>query len=157
VLIREVAAIHIPDTGSHAFVAEFPEQLPCVRADADRIRQVLSNLISNAIKYSPNGGQITVGARQHEGQVVVWVADEGMGIPAEAVSQLFTKFFRVDNGDTRRIGGTGLGLALVKNIVGAHDGEVWVESTEGVGSTFFFTLPIAHASTVVVNQEAALL
>ena len=156
-LIREVAAIHIPDTGPHAFVAEFPDQLPRVRADADRLRQVLSNLISNAIKYSPNGGRITVGAHSHEEKVIVWVADQGMGIPAEAVSHLFTKFFRVDNGDTRKIGGTGLGLALVKNIVGAHGGEVWVESTEGVGSTFFFTLPVAPPSTVVVNQEPALL
>ena len=156
-LICEVATILIPDTGPHAFVAELPEQLPRVRADADRIRQVLSNLISNAIKYSPNGGRVTVGARHQDGEVVIWVSDEGMGIPAEAVPQLFTKFFRVDNGDTRRIGGTGLGLALVKNIIEAHGGEVWVESMEGVGSTFFFTLRIALQAHASVDQGSALL
>jgi len=74
---------------------------------------------------------------------VVWVADQGVGIPSEVLPKLFSKFFRVDNQETREIGGTGLGLALVKEIVEAHEGRVWVESEIGKGSTFFFTLPVA--------------
>lgn len=153
VLMHEVAALIVPNNGVHLLRTTFPSQLPQVRADPDRLRQVLTNLISNAVKYSPNGGRITLGARQQNGTVVAWVADEGMGIPAEAIPRLFTKFFRVDNQDTRSIGGTGLGLSLVKRIIEAHDGRVWVESTEGVGSTFFFTLPLAE----VEQRETVLL
>jgi signal transduction histidine kinase len=74
--------------------------------------------------------------------MLIWVKDQGLGIPAEAIPKLFTKFFRVDNTDTRDIGGTGLGLALVKELITAHQGRVWVESTLGGGSTFLFTLPL---------------
>jgi signal transduction histidine kinase len=84
-----------------------------------------------------------VGAQADTHQVIVWVKDQGIGIPQEAIARLFTKFFRVDNSDTRDIGGTGLGLALVHEIIHAHQGKVWVESTPGSGSTFFFTLPVA--------------
>jgi PAS domain S-box-containing protein len=156
-LMREVAAIIAPDNGRHPLHTAFPGQLPQVHADADRLRQVLSNLISNAVKYSPQGGRITVGARQQKGEVVAWVADEGMGIPPEAIPRLFTKFFRVDSRDTRSISGTGLGLSLVKRIIEAHEGRVWVESVEGVGSTFFFTLPILEQPNISQEQESVLL
>lgn len=146
-LLREVAAITMPDTESYSLHFALFGLLPQVRADADRLRQVLTNLISNAVKYSPNGGRITLGARQSDEEVVAWVADEGMGIPPEALPRLFSKFFRVDSRDTRSIGGTGLGLSLVKKIIEAHGGRVWVESTVDVGSTFFFTLPVATPST----------
>jgi signal transduction histidine kinase/DNA-binding response OmpR family regulator/HAMP domain-containing protein len=141
VLRETIALFNINDT--HALHLEVPEPLPLVEADADRIRQVLTNLLSNAVKFSPQGGAVTLGAR-HEGDYVqLWVADHGVGIPAEALPQLFSKFFRVDNRETRSVGGTGLGLALVKEIVEAHRGRVWVESVVGQGSTVWFTLPVA--------------
>jgi signal transduction histidine kinase len=112
----------------------------------------MMNLLSNAVKFSPQGGQITVGARLEDDVIKVWVTDQGVGVPPEALPNLFHRFFRVDNQDTRSIGGTGLGLALVKEIVKTHGGRIWVESTIGVGSTFFFTLPIADA--VVESRPA---
>lgn len=143
-LLRESAELFANLEEPHPLrLAIAPALLP-VRGDVNRLRQVLVNLISNAIKFSLRKEEIEVGARTEGHQVVVWVTDHGVGIPLEAVPKLFTKFFRVDNSDTRHIGGTGLGLALVREIIHAHQGKVWVESTVGGGSTFFFTLP--HAS-----------
>ena len=141
-LLHETVAL-FSGGGGHSWRLEVPDTLPAVRADGDRLRQVLSNLLSNAVKFSPRGGGITVGARLQAADLVVWVADQGIGIPPDALPKLFSKFFRVDNRETRGIGGTGLGLALVKEIIEAHGGRVWVESKPDVGSTFFFTLPMA--------------
>ena len=133
--------------GPHSLRWEVPSLLPRVHGDANRLRQVLVNLVSNAIKFSPQGGPIEVGAEAEAHRVMVWVKDHGVGIPPEAIPKLFTKFFRVDNSDTRGIGGTGLGLALVREIIHAHQGNVWVESTLKSGSTFFFTLPFTRLDT----------
>jgi signal transduction histidine kinase len=141
VLRETLALFRVDDT--HPLHLEVPEPLPPVEADADRIRQVLTNLLSNAVKFSPHGGEVTVGAHHEGDHVRLWVADRGVGIPAEAIPHLFSKFFRVDHQETRSVGGTGLGLALVKEIVEAHHGRVWVESVYGQGSTFVFTLPVA--------------
>ena len=149
-LQREVMAVFSREDALHHFRFEAPACLPAVSADADRIRQVLSNLLSNAVKFSPNGGEIVSDLRQEGAEVVVRVRDPGIGIAADMQGQLFSKFFRADNHETRRIGGTGLGLALVKEIITAHGGRVWVESVDGQGSTFSFTLPVAeglHANT----------
>lgn len=108
------------------------------------MHQVISNLVSNALKYSPEGAVVRIGARAEPGQVLVWVRDEGIGIPPEALSKIFSRFYRVDNSATRKIGGSGLGLALVKEIVEAHGGKVWAESTLHQGSTFYFTLKVAE-------------
>ncbi len=102
---------------------------------------MLSNLISNAIKYSPQGSLIALGARSEEGMVTFWVKDEGIGIPLELQERIFDRFYRRDNTDRRLVGGAGLGLALVREIVTAHDGRVWVESVLGKGSTFYVSLP----------------
>jgi len=107
---------------------------------------VLTNLLSNAIKFSPAGGEVVLGVRPYNQEVIVWVRDHGIGIPQETLPKIFDRFFRVENGMTRIISGTGLGLALVKEVVSAHKGRVWVESTLGQGSTFFFTLPIAQTA-----------
>lgn len=112
------------------------------RADADRLRQVLSNLIDNAIKYGRAAGRVVVrGRRLDEGWVEVSVHDDGPGIPVESLPRVFERFYRVDKARSREQGGTGLGLAIVKNVVQAHGGEVRVESTPGEGAAFFARLP----------------
>jgi PAS domain S-box-containing protein len=142
-LLYETVALFTGANELHSFRVEVADFLPEVKADGDRIRQVLSNLVSNAIKYSPEGGEVVISAVQQEALVRVSITDQGIGIAPEAMTRLFTKFYRVDNANTRKIGGTGLGLALVKEIIEAHDGQVWVESELGQGSTFFVTLPQA--------------
>jgi signal transduction histidine kinase len=112
-----------------------------VPADEERIRQVLSNLVGNAIKYSPEGGTIRVGGWYDDQEVTVYVADEGIGIPRGEEERVFEPFHRVDSSLRRRTQGAGLGLYLVKALVEAHGGRVWVRSEEGKGATFFFTLP----------------
>jgi len=112
------------------------------RADADRLQQVLFNLVENAIKYGKNEGRVSIGGRNlAENRVELWVQDDGPGIPSEARERVFERFYRVDRARSRETGGTGLGLAIVKHIVQAHGGDVWVKSNVGLGSTFFFTLP----------------
>jgi signal transduction histidine kinase len=128
--------------GAHAFQLDVPDTLPLVRADSNRLRQVLANLLSNAVKFSPHGGDILISARQEGAFVVVSVTDHGIGIAKDEIEKLFTKFYRADNRETRDIGGTGLGLALVKEIIEAHQGRIWVESEQGLGSSVFFTLAI---------------
>ena len=116
-----------------------------VEVDADRMHQVFLNLIDNAIKYCGQGGEVEIGASQEGDNLVkAWVKDNGPGIPQEARQRVFERFYRVDRARSRDFGGTGLGLAIVKHIVQAHGGEVWVQSQVGVGSSFYFTLPIGH-------------
>jgi signal transduction histidine kinase len=126
--------------------------LPLVAGDRDKIRQVLLNLLNNAVKFTPEGGTIElraeVGALHPRAEetargLVVSVRDSGIGIPTAHHQRIFDPFFQVDNSSTREYGGTGLGLNIVKRFIDAHGGEVWVESEEGRGATFFFTLPLA--------------
>lgn len=145
--LREIAAQVVDDlrvkAAERATVLrnEVPEHL-LVHGDGDRLQQVLSNLVDNAIKYGRAGGRVVVGARSlHEDIVEAWVADDGVGIPAESQERIFERFYRVDKGRSRDQGGTGLGLSIVKHIVQAHGGDVRVESEIGKGSCFYFTLP----------------
>jgi CheY-like chemotaxis protein len=119
-----------------------------VTADYSKIKQVITNLLSNAIKYSPGGGDIRIETCNKAGEVQIMVEDNGMGIPEDAIPNLFNKFYRVDNSDHKRIGGTGLGLAICREIVNAHGGRKWVESEIYKGSRFYFTLPANSLSTV---------
>lgn len=114
--------------------------------DLDFLREILDNLIGNAIKYTPAGGQIWVNVRGDGDKVLINVTDTGIGISAEDAAHVFQKFYRVDNSQTRQIGGTGLGLYLVKQRVEALHGRVWLESAFGQGSTFFVSLPRLSAS-----------
>ena len=109
-------------------------------ADADRLREVITNLFDNAVKYTAEG-KVTVGLTANDSVVQLYIRDTGPGIPTEDISHLFQKFYRVDNSDTRTIGGTGLGLFICRKIIELYSGRIWVESTYGQGSTFFVNLP----------------
>jgi len=120
---------------------KIPQDLPCVRMDGERILQAVRNLIGNAVKFTPEGGHVTVSARPVEKGVNVSVADTGPGIPKEDLNVIFDKFRQATITSYNKIKGTGLGLATVKYIINAHGGKVWVESEPGQGSTFIFLLP----------------
>jgi len=141
-LIEEVAAIFASPSAKHSIIVNAPSSLPPISGDKELLHQVISNLLSNAIKYSPEGSEVILDARAEDNNVTLWVKDEGIGIPAESLEKIFDTFYRVEDTNKRRIAGTGLGLALVKEIVHAHNGEVWVESTLGQGSTFYISLPV---------------
>jgi PAS domain S-box-containing protein len=126
----------------HNFSVDFPPDFPSVKGDYERIREVLSNLVGNAIKYSPEGGLIRVGGRIEGSEVRIFVSDEGVGIPTTEQERIFDRFTRVDSSLTRQTPGAGLGLFLVRSVVEAHGGRVWVDSQPGQGSTFWFALPI---------------
>lgn len=128
---------------SIAFACVVPEGIPDVLGDRDQIKRVFINLINNAIKYSPNG-KITVTVTQAGNEVQVDVSDTGCGIPESAAGRIFEEFYRVDSAMNQDIKGTGLGLSLVKNIIEAHNGRIWVKSKAGEGATFSFTLPVAQ-------------
>jgi two-component system phosphate regulon sensor histidine kinase PhoR len=117
-----------------------------VWCDNEAVSQILSNLLDNAIKYTPAGGRITVGAEAGGRFVELFVRDTGIGIPAEELPRLFERFYRVDKARSRELGGTGLGLSIVKHLVAAHNGTTRVESRTGEGSTFFFTLPVDQSA-----------
>ena len=127
----------------HRFLYDFPDQPMIASVDPTRIEQVLRNLLSNAIKYSPNGGEIGVHGRWDAKQLIlIWVSDEGIGIPAAEQKRIFERFYRVESEVTERVRGAGLGLAVCKSLVEAHNGHIWAESTPGLGSTFYLTLPV---------------
>jgi signal transduction histidine kinase len=125
----------------HQFEVVFPPEFPLVYADEERMSEVFYNLLSNAIKYSPRGGVIRIGGRVQPHDVLVYVSDEGIGIPEEEQVRLFQRFFRVDSSLRRRTQGAGLGLFLCRAIIEALGGHIWVESRAGQGATFNFTLP----------------
>ena len=120
---------------------DLPPDLPLVSADPARIEAALRNLIENAVKYSPPGTPIRVSAEPADGHLLVRVADEGPGIPAEHREKIFDRFYRIDSGLARQTGGAGLGLSITKGFVEAHGGRIWIEPSES-GAVFAFTLPI---------------
>jgi signal transduction histidine kinase len=144
-----------PQAVGHDVRVEVPTRLPAVYADAHRVEQVLSNLLDNAIKYSPEGGRIAIVAEADDAEVCVGVVDEGLGIPPVLLGNLFQRFHREATARTRSISGTGLGLAICKGIVEAHGGRIWAQSPvsgrQGAprgpasrpGTVVRFTLPIA--------------
>jgi signal transduction histidine kinase len=118
---------------------EVPDDLPDVWGDQHRLLQILENLVGNAIKFTPAGGCIRIGAASREGEVLFWIADTGSGISADGLPHVFDPFWQARKG-TRQ--GAGLGLPITRGIVEAHGGRIWVESTLGRGSVFFFTIPV---------------
>ncbi|AEB28776.1 two-component sensor histidine kinase [Carnobacterium sp. 17-4] len=119
----------------------FTDRQLWVEVDADKMIQVLDNIMNNAIKYSPDGGTITCGLVETNDSVVLSISDEGLGIPKRDLANVFDRFFRVDKARARSMGGTGLGLAISKEVVHQHKGKIWAESTEGKGTTFYISLP----------------
>jgi two-component system phosphate regulon sensor histidine kinase PhoR len=131
-----------------ALKVEARPSLPPVLGDGARLGQVYVNLLHNAVKFSPDGGDVTVSVRAEDGRVVSAVADHGVGIPRAAQARIFERFYKVDRARVRgETGGTGLGLAIARHIIEQHGGTIWVESVEGAGSTFRFALPIADTSS----------
>ncbi|WP_342574489.1 cell wall metabolism sensor histidine kinase WalK [Solibacillus sp. FSL K6-1781] len=123
------------------FIRLLPEKSYFVDIDTDKLTQVIDNIISNALKYSPDGGNIRFGFTVHDNMIRVMISDDGMGIPKENVTRIFDRFYRVDRARARSMGGTGLGLAIAREMIEAHGGKIWAESEEGQGTTIFFTLP----------------
>ena len=143
-LIEKVAEKFRPQTAIHQIAVEFPPDFPVIQGDARRLGQVLDNLISNAIKYSPEGGMITVRGKELTNGVQISVSDEGIGLDPAKQEMVFERFYRVDNALTRDTQGAGLGLYIVRSILEAHGGHIWVESEPGRGTTFNFELPFTH-------------
>ncbi len=129
-------------TKGHKVTVLFGSSLPLVRADRLRMHDVMDNLLNNAVRYTPNGGEITVGADILSGRVHIWVRDTGIGIAEEDTKKVFDKFFLADAGLTREDGRVGIGLYVSRNIIRKHGGDMWFETKKGVGTTFHFTLPI---------------
>jgi len=117
-----------------------------VEGSPTRLKQVVVNLVDNAIKYTPEGGDVHVSVREQQGKAIVEVSDNGVGIPKESLSQIFERFYRADKARTRKLGGTGLGLSIVKSICKAHGGDVTAQSTEGQGSSFCVELPLSNGA-----------
>jgi PAS domain S-box-containing protein len=153
-------SIDLTGDGGAPIELRLPEDLPLVRVDSDSIFRVLTNLLSNSRKYSPDGGAIVVGAGVVDGMVEVYVQDHGLGIPTDSLGQVFEKFYRVEGAERRSIKGTGLGLAISKTIVEVHGGKIGVRSEGlGKGSLFYFTVPLAQEQSqtgdvLVVEDDA---
>ncbi|HLZ94182.1 MAG TPA: ATP-binding protein [Candidatus Dormibacteraeota bacterium] len=153
--VNEVLSEAIARAASSSTVEFKPDldpRLPIVTGDRDRLVQVVSNLVSNAVKYSPEGGTVTLSSRAEGGYALVTVADTGLGIPPDEIAHVFERFRRVRSGAAQSIAGTGLGLTIVKQIVEMHGGKIWVESAVGHGSAFHFTIPLAPEAVTPATQ-----
>jgi two-component system phosphate regulon sensor histidine kinase PhoR len=161
VIERTLSVIQpLAEKRGHSVKVVIPEGLPLVEGDEDRLSQVVSNLLDNAVKYTPDGGTITVEAKTSTGRVQgttipfveLSVSDSGIGIPEAERPRVFERFYRVDKARSRALGGTGLGLAIVKHIVEGHKGHVWVEPNEPRGSRFLVRLPLTQESVIPVSR-----
>jgi len=138
----------------HNIILETERRLPRLNIDPRRTRQVLDNIVNNAIKYSKQGTRIAIQARRVESELLISIADQGIGIPAGDLPDVFTRMYRIEQRQTQEIGGAGLGLAICKGLVEKHGGRIWVESEVGRGSTFYFTLPLNTREERSCGEEA---
>lgn len=130
-----------PNSKHYTIVRHFTKQDLWVEVDTDKFTQVIDNIMNNAVKYSPDGGVITCRLVSTDKHVILSISDQGLGIPRKDIGRIFDRFFRVDKARSRKQGGTGLGLAISKEVVNMLGGQIWVDSTEGQGSTFYISLP----------------
>jgi signal transduction histidine kinase len=148
-------AAQAPSANGHDFVVDLPDQPLDAEADSDKLRQILANLVDNAVKFSPDGGRVTVAARANDEVVEVKVLDEGIGIPEEEQRRIFTKFYRGESmARDPATTGTGLGLFIAHGLVSAMGGRMWVDSREGAGSSFAFELPLAPDAALSGRETA---
>jgi two-component system sensor histidine kinase KdpD len=142
-IVRDVTRKVQLSAPQHELIVDWPVADPLVQADPKRVYQVIQNLLTNAVKYSPDGGRIWLTGDVQQREVVLSIADEGLGMPPTELDKIFDRFHRVGGEVSRRVGGTGLGLAICKGLIDAHRGRIWAESQgEGMGSVFRFTLPL---------------
>lgn len=151
-IINKVIDLQKVHSDKHELVLEVLGGRDTVLGDEEKLEQALINLVHNAIKYSPEGGEIKLTVFEKEGNIHIEIQDEGLGIPLEAIDKVFEKFYRVDNSDRRSIGGTGLGLPIVKEIIQFHGGEIKVKSEYGKGSTFTVLLPVSTGAAAITSN-----
>jgi PAS domain S-box-containing protein len=154
-VLSEAIARAGTSTANVEFHSDLDPRLPIVTGDRDRLIQVVSNLVNNAVKYSPDGGKVTLSTRGEGGFALVSVTDTGLGIPPDEIGHVFERFRRVRSGAAQSIPGTGLGLTIVKQIVEMHGGKIWVESAVGHGSAFHFTIPLAAEEASPLQRRHA--
>ena len=156
-IIRRTIRTFQEQTDRHRFTLKAPDSVSFVMADRNKLEMVLNNLLENAINYSPDGGRVLVEiVEPTDGEIIINVVDEGIGIPKEHQDRIFDRFYRVDSGDDRRIYGHGLGLHIAKRLVELQGGRIWVQSKEGQGSCFSFTLPTVNDSEVEEEERLQL-
>ncbi|HUP48943.1 MAG TPA: ATP-binding protein [Thermoanaerobaculia bacterium] len=153
--VREVVHRHHAAVSDRRFHLNVPEESKIVEGDRDRLEQVLGNLLENAVKYSPEGSEIFVTVEDKGDLLLTSVCDRGIGIPADELTQVFERFHRGRQVSSTNYGGLGLGLYITKQIIERHSGSIWVESAEGIGTTFYFSLPIANVVVPAEQAEAA--
>lgn len=153
-LIDHTVANFLPSAEQHniELQADVAEDLPIIYVDLGMLERALNNLVDNAMKYVPEGGSVTVGASVQDQQIVVWVGDNGYGISDEHQAKLFDRHFRVRRQEHHRVKGSGLGLFIVRSVAIRHGGDAWVESLEGEGSAFYFSIPLKGEN--LINREA---
>ncbi|HUP46979.1 MAG TPA: ATP-binding protein, partial [Thermoanaerobaculia bacterium] len=152
--VRDVVNRHHTALGERHFHVNIPQMSRIVEGDRDRLEQVLGNLMENAVKYSPEGSDIFVSVDDKGESVVTSVCDRGIGIPADELTQVFERFHRGRQVSSTNYGGLGLGLYITRQIIERHGGAIWVESAEGVGTTFFFSLPVANVGQSESSEES---
>jgi two-component system sensor histidine kinase KdpD len=140
-VITGVVARSRQKSAKHRILMDVPPELECISADELRVERVLDNLVDNAIKYSPEGGEVRVSARKEPGHIIIGVSDQGIGISASDAGKLFEPFSRLETLPGSAVQGVGLGLVVCRRLVEAHGGRIWLESERGKGTTFYFTLP----------------
>ena len=153
-MVRRISETHLMPAEKQelAFNVDIAPDLPIINADINMLERAVTNLIDNAIKYTPNGGQINVGVKRHEDTIQISVKDTGLGISPEHQKHLFERHVRIPRQEHKKIKGSGLGLFIVKSVAQRHGGDAWVNSIEGEGSTFFMSIPLSGPNLISTQE-----
>jgi signal transduction histidine kinase len=149
-IVNRIVSNHLvpAEKGELTVLVKSADDVPIINADTNMLERALTNLVDNAIKYTPNGGSIEVGVRRRGDDVLLSVHDNGLGISPENQRHLFERHVRIPRKEHKKVKGSGLGLFIVRSVAQRHGGDAWVESTEGQGSTFFMSIPLAGANLI---------